>query len=202
MKRVVFAFLLSIFCIVATAQKKITITYPDGNKMAKGTVIQTDTGEAETGKWVFWYHNGTKKTTGSFEKGIKTGVWKSWYPKGALKSEINYSDGPYKVWNEDGSLMVEAYMVDGKFHGPYTSWHSNRNILTEGAYRNGEKHGKWSIYTNKGKLISEGVYDNGKQTGLWREWHFNGKKKSEIHYDTGPFLKWYDNSKKEIEATI
>ncbi len=68
-------------------------------------------GKKRTGKWVFWYKDGTKWSEGSFENGLENGLKTSYYPNGIKRFEGMTKNGKrtgmWVFYDEDGSVVLE-----------------------------------------------------------------------------------------------
>jgi len=91
----------------------------------------------------------------------------------------SYANGNPKV--------VKTFTLEGeKREAVYEKEHyEDGNILKEGGLKNGKRHGIWKSYRRDGILWSEGNYDEGMRDGITITYHPNGKKYYEGEYNNG-----------------
>lgn len=94
----------------------------------------------------FGYYNGKKRAYArEYVNGKKQGTHKMWYPSGQLKSEGHYEtdfyQGNLKVWNEDGSPIMDFNYVDGQEVGQQKMWYADGRVKANYVVRNGRRYG-------------------------------------------------------------
>ncbi len=101
------------------------------------------------------------------------------YPNGNKHRTLHYLAGKkvgYRVWNDDGSLVMEC------------------------ATKNGLDHGRFRHFDSEGWVTWEGSCFKGKHHGITRQFDRNGKVigTSRMHYGTGVDL-WYSDEGRLLE---
>lgn len=98
-------------------------------------------------------------------------------------------NGPYKEWNQNGSLSSEGAYQDGKLHGEIKSY-SNSTLHVIETYENGVLNGYYEKYcTSDGKncktgdIIKSGIYVNEKKNGFWSTYKFGELEFKEEYID-------------------
>ncbi len=98
--------------------------YPSGKKSA---VMPYVAGKSE-GIGARYYRNGNKESEIQFKNNKANGFWKQWYASGKPKTEMMMQDDkPVNIvsWNEDGLLLSEITLDDGRRNGIMLDWHPN-----------------------------------------------------------------------------
>lgn len=110
------------------------------------------------------------------------GLKKTWYKNGTIK-EIFYTlsgkkHGEYKMFSEDGSILVSCAYKDGKISGVLQEFNTHLNIKTNKnlEYKNGLRHGEQYEYVD-GKLYKKYKCYKGALTGEYLTYHSN----EEVH---------------------
>lgn len=67
-----------------------------------------------------------------------------------------------KEKDEEGNLLYEVELKDGKKHGSYFEYYPTGELKTKGKYKNDEPDGTWKFYSEDGDLIKREKYKNGK----------------------------------------
>jgi antitoxin component YwqK of YwqJK toxin-antitoxin module len=118
MTRTLITFLLLIFSIQLSAQKKnIVKSYDDGTPefvvWTKGSA-----GEEKVVKEEAYYPDGTVQYTGHYKDGVEDGLWTYYYENGNKQIEETYKngveDGVRYEYAPDGSLRVEMHYKKGR----------------------------------------------------------------------------------------
>jgi len=106
------------------------------------------------------YINGNPNIVRTFEEkdGARTYVYqKEYYEDGNLLKEGALKDGKrngvWKSYYKDGKLWSEGEFVNGKMEGKTTSYHPNGQVRYSGEFKNGVKFGEWRFYDEDGKLL-------------------------------------------------
>ena len=147
----------------------------------------------KTGEWIYYYTSGTMKNKSNFKLGKQEGLFHTYDKNGLLSSIVNYNndtisginevyrynrlsgvynyskgkiEGPYTIFNPDGSLLTEGYFVNDEVVGDrYTYWQNGvisrkekfiDNIITyvENYNQKGEKENTLD-YKNKSGVVSQ-----------------------------------------------
>ena len=101
-------FLLLFICCSTEDTNKVNPEEVDElNKVAFEKMNAIRSGEKITGQIEFYYENGQKLSSGSFENGIKIGLHTEWHENGTIaeqgKLENGKREGEWIDYNEDGS---------------------------------------------------------------------------------------------------
>lgn len=152
---------LSLFLMASCANDKTAGT--DTNDELKKEVKQEPDGDHV----ITSYTNGNPKVVKTFEvRGEKLIAVseKEYYEDGALLKEGKLKDGKHdglwKSYRRNGVLWSEGNFKNGLRNGVTTTYHPNGKIYYLGEYTNGSKSGNWKFYNNEGKLVKEENFDN------------------------------------------
>ena len=137
--------------------------------------------------------------------------------------------GRFAEWSEDGKLLEEFFMVQGKQtgkrvgywpdgtkqleewwlngheHGIHKRWHQDGSLKEEGMYVEGKQHGKWVFWQDNEKKLQEQSWVNGVEHGIFITYHPNGMKKAEFAMLNGkeqPGQREWDNQGKDMRAVV
>jgi hypothetical protein len=97
-------------------------------------------------------------------------------------------DGPYVVYHDDGSKMMQGEYQDGKQNGEWTMWYDNGQKKSVDHYKDGVQDGEHTGWYTDGKIAAIGMYKDGKQDGVWKRWDPQGFKNWEETYKDGTKL--------------
>lgn len=124
------------------------------------TTNRVDKNGKKQGYWVH-YFNGNKKTCadstrkkadGFYMDNKKQGKWTEYYCSGKIKGNISYADdnynGPFKFYNEKGTLVEEGTMQNKKVIGYYKRFDQD-GLMQD--YRFYNKNGKTDSINLKGR---------------------------------------------------
>ncbi len=112
-------------------------------------------------------------------------------PKGseiACVKTVNGADvkeGPYVLYHEDGSKMIQGEYHDGKQSGEWTMWYDNGQKKSVDHYKDGVQDGEHTGWYTDGKIAAMGMFKDGKQDGVWKRWDPQGFKNWEETYKDG-----------------
>lgn len=137
----------------------------------------------ETGKFYYFYPDGSPAQVGRYVNGRKEGVWLSFHHNKMLKDSSAY--------------------LQGNQHGTSLSWHPNGR-LADSTYSNEDGSGYSASWFDNGSISSRGKYSAGhKQDGLWEYYHINGQKSSLETYSDSKLIdkKYFDESGVEMKDT-
>ncbi len=115
------------------------------------------------------------------ELGRRQGPWKVKNNDGVLIMEVEYKNDKreglcrtfYLVDSDEPKVMEETNYLDGKKDGDYKRYYFSGETNTEGAFENSKKEGKWTKYFEDGTIKWEGSYKKGLRDG---DWKFNNRK--------------------------
>lgn len=66
---------------------------------------------------------------------------------------VDYKEGKYLRYYEDGSLMIMSDSKEGEFNGTYLEYYRNGQLKQKGKYKKGQKRNQWEYYDPEGNLI-------------------------------------------------
>jgi len=96
---------------------------------------------------------------------VKQGLWVDQYPNKKIQS-------------------IQFY-VDGEMHGPYILFHENGSLLLESKMKNNEFDGKSVVYYDNGNIQRSGYFVNGLQDSIWQFYTYNGDLDKKIRFERG-----------------
>lgn len=112
------------------------------------------------------YANGTPKIIRTYEaEGEKrTAIYeKENYEDGSILKEGSLKngkrDGVWKSFRRDGILWSEGNYTEGVRNGTTITYHPNGKKYYEGHYTNGSKSGSWKFYDRDGNMVKEENFD-------------------------------------------
>ena len=91
-------------------------------------------------------------------------------------------DGPYVLFRDDGSKMMQGEYHDGKQNGEWTMWYDNGQRKSVDHYKDGVQDGEHVGWYTNGKIAAQGMYKDGMREGVWKRWDPNGFKNWEETY--------------------
>lgn len=83
-------------------------------------------------------------------------------------------DGPSRMFNQAGRLVVEEGWRDDKLQGPYRYWDEEGTLRGEGEFRSGRRHGRWRYWNRGGQIDEVAFYNHGAPAGVHLRYR-NGK---------------------------
>ncbi len=148
----------------------------------------------------------TEKYTINKKTGLKEGVFLRM--EGNLKlEEAEYKDGKLngirKIFDDQGTVLIQETYVNDEFHGPYYQYHPNGQVQLEFHYENSVLRGEQKQYYDNGQLMEIVMFENNKENGPFTEYYENGNLKAEGHYLDGDnehgLLKLYNEEGKLVK---
>ena len=92
--------------------------------------------------------------------------------------------GPVFSLYDNGQLLEELVLKDGKKDGPQKTYYQNGQLKQEGTLKNGlHLDGHWKFYYENGQLRSEQTYKNSELNGKLRLYNENGQLQFEGTYE-------------------
>lgn len=91
-------------------------------------------------------------------------------------------EGPFVIYRDDGSKMVQGEYHDGKQSGEWTLWYDNGQKQSIDHYKDGVQDGAHVGWYTNGKIAATGIYKDGKRQGVWKRWDPNGFRNWEETY--------------------
>ena len=83
---------------------------------------------------------------------------------------------------EDGKLLKEGGLKNGKRHGLWKSYRRDGILWSEGDYNEGVRNGITITYHPNGKMYYQGEYTNGKKSGKWTFYNNEGQVVKEENF--------------------
>ncbi|UXX80896.1 hypothetical protein N7E81_07255 [Reichenbachiella carrageenanivorans] len=135
--------------------------------------------------------NGTRtlREEVNYENG--TGVYAINYHRNGVKKSVNHITGTNKDWDENGNLIAEYEVVNGKEEGIKTLYHANGTIKLTGQMINGEESGVWKGYAENGQMILEfdAVVGDPVFSRIANFYDDGSKKSLQYKTDSGSYIK-------------
>ena len=152
-----------------------------------------------TGKWTFFYDDGSISGKGSYQNNQKTGTWEFFYRDGKPEQKGDFvNDKPEGYWvlyYISGAVLREENYHFGKREGEFTEFDEAGNIITKGEYFDGYKMGEWFYHV--GDHTEIGSFENGFKTGKWKHYYLNDKLSFEGEFrggdPTGKHVFYYED---------
>lgn len=155
---------------------------PDGGVWGKSVLVE------QSGEWRPFHHTGKVATEGAYDRGCPVGPWRVYSEQGQLLVEDTYANcqrnGPYTDYYLDGSRRRSGEFKNGVEVGPWVQRFENGKVAWEGTYAQGERIGGWKFFRWDGSLRMKGQYEGGEATGTWTESFADGKTQA-----VGPFIE-------------
>ncbi|MBX3413943.1 MAG: hypothetical protein KF708_14730 [Pirellulales bacterium] len=131
------------------------------------------------------------------------------FPSGAVKIERrvaqdkdgNYlNHGPWKMWDEKGTLLAEGEYTNGQREGVWNRWYRAGEaelfgqapfnqyegpFVSQANFHQGKLHGAWTIFDAKQRKICHFEFTDGLRHGKQTWWFASGQMMREIQYDHG-----------------
>jgi flagellin-like hook-associated protein FlgL len=110
--------------------------------------------------------------------------------------------GYKKIYDDNGDLIYDGYLKDGKFDG-YGRLYDKNKIIYEGDWSNGLYNGYGTVYDNSGKKVYQGDIKNGTPHGWGTVYGTNGKVMYQGGLENGYRQGWgttYDKDGKYLES--
>lgn len=145
------------------------------------------------------------------------------YPDGKVKVERgvrqdrlqNYlNHGPWRMWDQQGRLVVEGLYRDGQAEGQWTRWYAadgaemfsqspfnlyQAPFASRATFRTGKLKGHWIITDQNERKICDWNFVDGRRDGKSSWWYPNGNPMREINYVAGQvhgeLLEWDEGGK-------
>jgi len=146
-----------------------------------GEGIVDEEGNKE-GPWKEYYPDGTLRSTGTYDDGIRVGDWKFYYENGKLEQQGKYTkkgkpDGTWIWYFEDGTLQREQNFIAGLEDGEYLEYEETGKLIVKGQYVEGLEEGEWTY--DFGQYKETGTYLGGLKNGSWKSYYPEGNYRFE-----------------------
>ncbi len=93
----------------------------------------------------------------NYEDGLKSGAWKLWDENGTQVLEENYAKdklhGVTTRWRADGTLASRVTYTEGRMEGDLNAWYDNDQLQMQGRMVDGKREGTWRYWRRDGSLI-------------------------------------------------
>ena len=193
--------------------------YPNGEKEESGKYVKREGVYVPDGVWESWYddgtmknevlyendnfknstsyhRNGNKKESGEyvFKDSInwRDGIWESWYDDGTLESESLYQMGKVKkrteysyFWNGNKKKEGTYILIGDKLRqdGVWKYWNQDGSKDYQRTFKDGKINGPYISWENNGQVVS-GENKNGEKVGIWTVVDSNGDTTSSQDCDS------------------
>lgn len=158
-------------------------------------------GYFRTGKLEYSY-NSVKSSKGNYY--LIEGPYKKFNEEGVLVLEAEHKansvNGLWKTFYNSGILRYEVNYKEGMQVGVYKSYYQNGNLKSQGKYIRGKINGTEKQYAESGKLLYEGSYKDGLLDGIWVLYDDNRSEIEEYKFEKGVLKN--KNSKINIVPTV
>ena len=129
----------------------------------------------KTGKWIYYWENGSKKKEGFYSKNQKEREWKYFYRNGNIQQKGTYiknlPNGLWEWWYENNTKRRTEEYLNGRENGIVEEYDTNGTIITRGEFAYGEREGEWYYIINDYK--ERGKYIGGMKIGKWEKTYLN-----------------------------
>lgn len=99
-------------------------------------------------------------------------------------------NGYQKIYNQQGVLIYDGYMQNGKYHG-YGKLYSDEGVLLyDGYWNEGIYHHYGKLYNEQGQLMYQGYWENGKRQGYGTAFYPNGRIQYEGNWYNDVYHGW------------
>jgi len=109
-----------------------------------------------------------------------------------------------KLYFNNGKLMYDGEIINGKLDGYGKQYYKNGNLKYEGEFDDGERNGSGKQFFNNGLIEYEGGYKRSKLDGYGKQYYKNGNLKYEGEFDDGERngrgKQFFDNGLIEYEG--
>ena len=126
-----------------------------------------DIGEEFTG--IYEDRINGRKVLIAFKNGKKDGVTKYFHENCQIALEIEYHDdminGEMRVYDEFGSILMNAFYTNGALNGDMTTYYSNGMKQCASRYKAGYRDGTLITYDTFGDISTTSMWKNGKRNG-------------------------------------
>lgn len=159
--------------------------YVDGKLKAQGELKD---GKA-VGLWEIYNDYGICIARGAFDENEeKTGEWSLFDEQGRVKEVGTYvagkSEGPLRLYHDNGMLSVETTMKNGEIHGEYRKYNRYGAQIEFYTYVDGKYEGDgFTYYPTGNKYVNYKIpYTDNKANGKVLHYYANGTLMEEISY--------------------
>lgn len=149
------------------------------------TFNQVDDQNRKQGKWREYYRNGKLRYVGEFKDGKPVGKFYFYYETGQPRN--------YVIHKPNGVTYA-------------TTFHTNGNIMAFGKYVNQKRDSVWTYYAfREERVVADESYILGKKYGDHKVYYPTGQVAEVKHFENdlenGPWIQYYENGNKKMEAT-
>jgi antitoxin component YwqK of YwqJK toxin-antitoxin module len=178
------------------------------SEVTEEQLLEEQRNQRPEGPFVLYYSSGAKREEGGYDgDGRRHGLITIWQEDGKKLWEGDVVNGVLHGIErkcEEGVLVAERGVLDGKSHGHWKAWYANGQLESDSVWAAGYESGIASRWYEDGQKASESNYVDGIQTGVMTLWHRNGQKSYEATYvngsSEGVATHWHENGQKESES--
>ncbi len=88
-----------------------------------------------------------------------------------------------KEYWDDGNILKEGGLKNGKRHGIWKSFHRDGTLWSEGEFNEGVRQGVSIAYHPNGAKRYHGFFTNGLKSGVWKFYDENGEFLRDVSFD-------------------
>lgn len=165
--------------------------YPNGKKRLQGAFKN----DKKSGKWVFFFEDGSSFAQADFTKSINGDHWQFRFSKDSVLVNKNDAITSIAFSNEQTPVSVKVKRGKGEIfyrffnsfkimmrvplkgnipNGEAMSWFENGNINSILYYKDGMQDSTYTVYADNGQKIQFGHYNQGIRVGKWEYYSSNG----------------------------
>jgi uncharacterized protein len=172
--------------------------YENGNKQQECTFEN----DSAVGPYCVWYKSGGIEIERKVDKTTGSLYVSEYYPSGEAKSHETQNSGPAKEYDQNGNLISEKTMEEGKVKEVKYFYDSKNHLMSKGHYLDGRKEGTYEYYYENGEPKALETYTND-QMLTEKRWFENGHLNMEANYENGMLegilKKYFDNGQLMLE---
>jgi len=168
---------------------KFIYYYPNGTM--KTLSIISDSGNVSN--IIMYYSNGKVKATGKYLKNIKDGIWKYYNEDEILISEEMLKNGKKESVSQnyyvDGKISEKINWKNGMKDGENQQYFKDGSIKTSLFYKNDVLDGPAVCYYSNGKIMVSGNYNKNLHDGVWMYYTDKGEVEKKLTYKDGDLIE-------------
>lgn len=149
----------------ATSGKLLTVTVEKEGGRTELTYMKTAE-PANLTREVRFSDDGDTISLTSLMKGVLHGEMITYHENGQRKELATYTDGsltgPFKAYDNEGTVVFEGNLTDGKKSGTWVTWYDDTQKRQECQYENDALSGRCTYWFIDGHLQREETYSDGK----------------------------------------
>lgn len=158
--------------------------------------------EKIVGPYTSYYDSGIKESEGTFDSdGLQDGVWKFYDEEGYLVADVTLDNGKLSglrtSYFENGSRKEQYKIKNDEIDGEVKVFTFFNQVKRQTFYVNGEENGESKSFYNTGEIYTTYTVKNGMREGKTIEYYHEGQIMSEANYSAGilngDFVSYYRN---------